>query len=147
MTKEKFLTVRWNNLLSLGLGALVLVYAVVVLSTSVLSDLVGFIGLVVIGVLCERYIIVIPGQTNPPHLFPGMTITQSDLAAGFVDYTISVPELLQALGVFGLIGVLFLLGLKYLRFAPTEARSIQGVSETESLPVVGKMLQHSRPRV
>ena len=51
MTKEQFLTVRWNNLLSLGLGALVLVYAVVVLSTSLLSDLAGFIGLAVIGVL------------------------------------------------------------------------------------------------
>jgi len=51
MTKERFLTVRWNNLLTLGLGTLVLVYAVVVLSTSLLSDLAGFIGLVVIGVL------------------------------------------------------------------------------------------------
>lgn len=51
MTKERFLTVRWNNLLSFGLGALVLVYAVVVLSTSLLSDLAGFTGLVVIGVL------------------------------------------------------------------------------------------------
>jgi hypothetical protein len=51
LTKEKFLTVRWNNLLSLGLGILVLAYAVVVLSTSLLSDMAGFIGLVVIGVL------------------------------------------------------------------------------------------------
>ena len=51
MTKEKFLTVRWNNLLSLGLGLLVLIYAVVALSTSVSSSLGGFIGLVVIGVL------------------------------------------------------------------------------------------------
>jgi hypothetical protein len=51
MTKEKLLTLRWNNLLTLGLGTLVLVYAAVVLSTSLLSDLAGFIGLVVIGVL------------------------------------------------------------------------------------------------
>ena len=51
MTKEKFLTVRWNNLLSLGLGIPALIYVVVVLSTSVLSDSAGFIGLVVIGVL------------------------------------------------------------------------------------------------
>jgi len=51
MKKEEFLTVRWNNLLTLGLGILVLTYATVVLSTSVLSDMVGFIGLVVIGVL------------------------------------------------------------------------------------------------
>jgi hypothetical protein len=51
MTKEKFLTVRWNNWLTLGLGLPTLIYGVVVLSTSVLSDFIGFIGLVVIGVL------------------------------------------------------------------------------------------------
>jgi hypothetical protein len=51
MNKEKFLTVRWNNLLSLGLGTPTLAYAVVALSTSLASELGGFIGLVVIGVL------------------------------------------------------------------------------------------------
>jgi len=51
MTKEEFFTVRWNNLLSLVLGLILLIYVVVVLSTSVLSDRAAFIGLVVIGVL------------------------------------------------------------------------------------------------
>ena len=51
MTKEGFFTVRWNNLLSLVLGLILLIYVVVVLSTSVLSDRAAFIGLVVIGVL------------------------------------------------------------------------------------------------
>ena len=51
MTKERFLTVRWNNILTVGLGIPTLIYAIVILSTSVLSDLAGFIGLVVIGVL------------------------------------------------------------------------------------------------
>jgi hypothetical protein len=51
MTKEGFLTVRWNNLFSLVLGLILLIYVVVVLSTSVLSDRAAFIGLVVIGVL------------------------------------------------------------------------------------------------
>jgi hypothetical protein len=51
MTKEKFLTVSWNNLLTLGLGFPALIYGIVVLSTSVLSDRAGFIGLVVIGVV------------------------------------------------------------------------------------------------
>ena len=51
MTKEKFLTLRWNNLLSLGMGIPALIYVVVILSTTVLSDSAGFIGLVVIGVL------------------------------------------------------------------------------------------------
>jgi hypothetical protein len=51
MTQERFLTIRWNNLLSLIMGIPVLVYVVVVLSTSVLSDSAGFIGMAVIGVL------------------------------------------------------------------------------------------------
>ena len=51
MTKGEFLTVRWNNLLSLGLGFPALIYVIVVLSTSVLTDSTGFIGLVIIGVL------------------------------------------------------------------------------------------------
>ena len=49
MTKEKFLTKRWNNWLTLGLGLPTLIYTVVVLSTSVLSDFVGFIGMAVLG--------------------------------------------------------------------------------------------------
>ena len=51
MTKEKFLTVRWNNVLTLGLGLPALAYAVVALSTSLASGWPGFLGLVVIGVL------------------------------------------------------------------------------------------------
>ena len=51
MTKEEFLTVSWNNFLTLGLGLILLIYVVVVLSTSALSDFAAFIGLVVLGVL------------------------------------------------------------------------------------------------
>jgi hypothetical protein len=49
MEKEEFLTVGWNNRLTLGLGLPALIYAVVVLSTSAMSDFVGFIGMVLIG--------------------------------------------------------------------------------------------------
>ena len=51
MTREKFLTARWNNWLSLGLGLPALLYVIVILSTPVLSDRAGFIGVVIIGVL------------------------------------------------------------------------------------------------
>ena len=51
MNKDKFLTVRWNNLLALGLGIPTLILAVVVIFTSAISDLAGFITLMVIGVL------------------------------------------------------------------------------------------------
>jgi len=51
MTKEEFLTGRWNNALTLGLGLVFVIYAVVVWFTSVLSDRAAFVGLVIIGVI------------------------------------------------------------------------------------------------
>ena len=51
MTREQFLTARWNNILVLGLGLPILLYVAVVLSAPVMSDRASFIGLVVIGVL------------------------------------------------------------------------------------------------
>ena len=51
MTKEKFLTVRWNNLLALGLGLPALIYVIVALSTSFWSDRGEMIGLAIIGAL------------------------------------------------------------------------------------------------
>ena len=51
MTKEDFLTVRWNNVLTLGLGLVVVIYAAFALSTSVLSDSAAFFGLFMIGVV------------------------------------------------------------------------------------------------
>ena len=51
MTKEKFLTVRWNNLLTLGLGIPTLVYVVVAFSTGAWSTRGGLIGLAIIGAL------------------------------------------------------------------------------------------------
>lgn len=76
----------------------------------------------VLGVFCERYVIVIPGLTHPPDLFPGMEITRSVLEEGSVTYSVSVHEVLQALGVLGVIGLLFVLGLKWFRLLPTEAK-------------------------
>lgn len=51
MTREKFLTLRWNNLLALGLGIPALLYIVYAVSTAVWTDQAGFIGLVVLGVV------------------------------------------------------------------------------------------------
>jgi Ni/Fe-hydrogenase subunit HybB-like protein len=78
--------------------------------------------LVVFGVLCERYLIVIPGQTHPPDLFPDMVIVNSPLAEGMVHYSISLAELSQALAVAALVGLAFVVGLRILKLAPTEAR-------------------------
>jgi molybdopterin-containing oxidoreductase family membrane subunit len=78
--------------------------------------------LTVFGVLCERYLIVIPGQTHPPILFPEMEIIGSAIDEGIVTYSISYHEVFQALGVIGIIGFMFLLGLKFLKLTPTEAK-------------------------
>jgi hypothetical protein len=51
MTKDKFLTVRWNNLLTLALGLPALIYIVVSFSTGTWSTRGGLIGLAIIGVL------------------------------------------------------------------------------------------------
>ena len=51
MIKEKFLTVRWNNLLALGLGLPALIYVIVALSTSLWTARGEMIGLAIIGAL------------------------------------------------------------------------------------------------
>jgi hypothetical protein len=51
MAKEDFLTLRWNNILTLGLGFILLIYVLFVFTTSVLTDRGAFIGLVVLGVI------------------------------------------------------------------------------------------------
>lgn len=49
VTKDTFLTVRWNNLLSLGLGIPTLIYVVAAFSTGLWSERGGLIGLAVFG--------------------------------------------------------------------------------------------------
>jgi len=51
MTKEKFLTVRWNNWLTLGLGIPALIYILFAFSSSIWTTRGGLIGLSIIGVL------------------------------------------------------------------------------------------------
>lgn len=50
MTKEKLLTVRWNNILMLALGIPTVIYVIVAFSTSLWTQMGGLIGLAVIGV-------------------------------------------------------------------------------------------------
>ena len=51
MTTERFSTVRWNDILLLGLGLPALAYAIIGLSTEIASGWPGFLGMVIIGVL------------------------------------------------------------------------------------------------
>ncbi|MBD3218414.1 MAG: hypothetical protein GF310_09075 [candidate division Zixibacteria bacterium] len=101
--------------------------------------------LVVFGVLCERYVIVIPGLTHAPEIIAGMEIVQSPIDEGVANYSISILEILQALGVLGVIGFLFGFGLKYLKLLPDEARiyeravpAVANIRKDESGVAVGK---------
>ncbi len=49
MTREAFLTVRWNNLLALGLGVPTLIYVVFAFATSAWLEMGGLIALAVFG--------------------------------------------------------------------------------------------------
>jgi molybdopterin-containing oxidoreductase family membrane subunit len=80
--------------------------------------------LVVLGILCERYVIVLPGLMHPPDLFAGMRVIGSGVPEGVVHYSISFAEILQALGVLGVVGFLFLWGLKVFKLLPNEARAL-----------------------
>jgi hypothetical protein len=51
MTKDKFLTVRWNNLLTLALGLPAMIYIIASFSTPAWSTRGGLVGLAIIGVL------------------------------------------------------------------------------------------------
>ncbi len=87
---------------------------------------------VVLGILCERYVLVIPGQTLKPDLLPGTSIATKmvDTAAqtlhGYAKYTISNAEIIQAVGIASLVIVAFMLGMKWFRFMPMEAKAISG---------------------
>jgi molybdopterin-containing oxidoreductase family membrane subunit len=80
--------------------------------------------LVVFGVLCERYVIVMPGLMHPPEMFPGMLLSGTGVPEGVVTYSISFVEILQALGVLGVIGFLLAWGLKVFKLLPHEARAL-----------------------
>lgn len=80
--------------------------------------------LVVLGVLCERFLIVIPGLIHPPELFPGWEVADVVFREGVVSYSISYLEILQTLGVIGVIGFMFVVGLKIMPLAPNEARAL-----------------------
>ncbi|MFH1735886.1 MAG: NrfD/PsrC family molybdoenzyme membrane anchor subunit [bacterium] len=87
--------------------------------------------MVIIGVLCERYVIVIPGLTYPPELFAGMEITHSVIEEGIAKYQISFLEVLQAFGVLGVTGFMFGWGLRYMKLLPTEARALNHVAASK----------------
>jgi Ni/Fe-hydrogenase subunit HybB-like protein len=75
----------------------------------------------VFGVLCERYIIVIPGQLHPADILPNMNVESVALDGAIVSYSISFLEVVQALGVAAIVAIVFVLGLRVFAMLPTQA--------------------------
>jgi Ni/Fe-hydrogenase subunit HybB-like protein len=70
---------------------------------------------VVIGIFGERFALVIPGTAHPLPFYPGK-IEGIWGAAG--SFPLTPIETLMSLGIFGLMGLFFLLGLKNLELLP-----------------------------
>jgi molybdopterin-containing oxidoreductase family membrane subunit len=112
----------WFGLI--GIGSIVPAILLFVRRTGTSVSWITFAStLVVFGVLCERFLIVIPGLIHPPDLFPGMEVTGTVLSEGVMHYSISYLEVLQTLGVLGIIGFAFMVGLKVMPLAPVEAKA------------------------
>lgn len=75
-------------------------------------------GLVMFGVLCERFIIVIPGQVFPVELFPGYEVSSPFMDGAMGSYFISPLEVIQAVGILAIVGLLYVLGLKFFALLP-----------------------------
>ena len=49
--QERYLTIRWNNMLTLGLGVPAFIFVIVALMTGLWTTNVGFIGVAIVGVV------------------------------------------------------------------------------------------------
>ena len=71
--------------------------------------------LIVIGIFGERFVLVIPGAAYPLPVYPG----QIEGVWGKVGiFHLTLTDSLISVGLFGLMGLLFLLGLRYLELMP-----------------------------
>jgi len=82
-------------------------------------------------------VIVLPGLTHPPELFPGKEIVSAQSQEGIVGYHVSLVEIIQALGVLGFIGFLFVAGFRVFPLMPKSAPAFKRVVVVEP-PVVKK---------
>ncbi|MHC4627865.1 MAG: NrfD/PsrC family molybdoenzyme membrane anchor subunit [Planctomycetota bacterium] len=73
------------------------------------------------GVFCERYILVVPGQTHPADLLPNMNVESVALDGAYVGYSVSLIEVVQALGIAAMVAIPVILGMRFFAMLPTKA--------------------------
>jgi Ni/Fe-hydrogenase subunit HybB-like protein len=88
--------------------------------------------LVVVGIFFERYYLVIPGAAYPQHYYPGKV----EGVYGAVGYfPLGLPEIGLSIGIFALLGLLFIVGLRYLdALPPKPPKPIEEQKEAEEPP-------------
>jgi len=103
--------------LQIGMGAVI---PMVILFNPRLNKTIRWVGLaavsVVIGVFFERYYLVIPGAAYPQHYYsPGKI---EGVWGALNSFTLTPVEMLLSVGIVSIVGLLFILGLKYLELLP-----------------------------
>ncbi|MFC1938049.1 NrfD/PsrC family molybdoenzyme membrane anchor subunit [Chloroflexota bacterium] len=71
--------------------------------------------LIVIGVFVKRYYLVIPGAAYPLHYYPGKI---EGVWGALGSFTFAPAEIILSVGIVAFLGLLFILGLKYLELLP-----------------------------
>jgi Ni/Fe-hydrogenase subunit HybB-like protein len=122
--------VFWGGLITMG----VVIPAVILFSPA--KNSIKMINVAAVlhaaGVLCERYIIVIPGQTHRAEILPNMHVESAGLYGEDVAYSISFLEAVQALGIAAIVAVTFVLGLRIFAMLPTKALIGDGAVSEEA---------------
>ena len=76
--------------------------------------------LIIVGGMCQMYVIIIGGQAFPIEIFPGYEIVQSSFFdAGVNEYTPSIYEILLGLGGVAVTLIAVVFAVKVLGFLPT----------------------------
>ena len=70
---------------------------------------------------------MIPGLTHPTEISRAWRLRVLSIKKGIATYSVTFYEVLQALGVLSFIGLAFILGLKFLRLLPVEAKMPTGI--------------------
>ncbi|MCL6472193.1 MAG: polysulfide reductase NrfD [Firmicutes bacterium] len=81
-------------------------------------------GLHVFGVLCERMLIILPGQMLPISILPGYQISSAFGDGKIWNYLPSGYEWMQLIGIFAFVAFVYILGLRMLPLLPVEGRYV-----------------------
>lgn len=119
-----FSWVFWGELYGLGL-----VIPIILLLNPRTRDNIKWIltaaGLHVFGVLGERMLFILPGQFLPIPIFPGYEITSSFGDGKVISYIPHLAEWTQFIGIFALLGLLYIMALRILPLLPVEGKYVK----------------------